>query len=53
MENQLVQMGSRLRELRTVLEVPAEEMARVTKTSVEEYLAHEAGSIDSSFTFIS
>ena len=52
MENQLVQMGSRLRELRTVLEIPVEEMARVTKTTTGEYLAHEAGSIDSSFTFI-
>ena len=52
MENQLVQMGSRLRELRTVLEVPVEEMARVTKTTTDEYLSHEAGAIDSSFTFI-
>ena len=52
MENQLMQMGKRLRELRTILEVPVSEMAKVTNTSEEEYLAHEAGTVDSSFTFI-
>lgn len=52
MENQLMQMGKRLRELRTILEVQVSEMAKVTNTSEEEYLAHEAGTVDSSFTFI-
>ena len=52
MENHLTQMGKRLRELRTVLEVSVAEMARVTELSEEEYLAHEAGTVDSSFTFI-
>ena len=52
MENQLTQMGKRLRELRTILEVSPAEMAQVTQTTEEEYLAHEAGTVDSSFTFI-
>ncbi|MBO4631548.1 MAG: AMP-binding protein, partial [Lentisphaeria bacterium] len=52
MENQLAQMGRRLRELRTILEVSFAEMAQVTQTTEEEYLAHEAGTVDSSFTFI-
>ena len=52
MENQLTQMGKRLRELRTILEISVTEMARVTQTTEEEYLAHEAGTVDSSFTFI-
>ena len=51
-ENQLMQMGRRLRELRTILEVSPAEMAKITELSEEEYLAHEAGTVDSSFTFI-
>ena len=52
MENQLTLMGKRLKELRTILEVSVAEMARITEVTEEEYLAHEAGTIDSSFTFI-
>ena len=52
MENQLVQMGKRLREMRQVLDISAAEMARITGVSEKEYLSHEAGEIDSSFTFI-
>ena len=52
MENQLVQMGNRLRELRTILEVSVADMAKSTEVSEEEYLAHEAGTVDSSISFI-
>ncbi len=52
MNSQLVQMGNRLREIRQVLDISAAEMARITGVTEKEYLAHEAGEIDSSFTFI-
>ena len=52
MENQLQLIGKRIRETRQVLELSVEEMARVTGVTQEEYLAHENGEIDHSFTFI-
>jgi len=52
MENQLKLIGERIRETRTVLEISTAEMAKVTGVSEEEYLAHERGDIDHSFTFI-
>ncbi|MCQ2378564.1 MAG: AMP-binding protein [Victivallaceae bacterium] len=52
MDNDLILMGKRLRELRQLRNISAAEMARVTGLSEEEYLRHEAGEVDSSFTFI-
>ena len=52
MENQAVLIGKRIREIRTVLEITPEEMARVTGVSKEEYLKHESGELDSSFSFL-
>ena len=52
MENQLKQMGNRIREIRTILEIPVSEMAAVTGLSEDEYLKHEEGTVDSSFSFI-
>lgn len=52
MESQLKQMGKRIREIRTLLEISVSEMAAVTGLSEEEYLKHEDGLVDSSFTFI-
>ncbi|MBR1953420.1 MAG: AMP-binding protein, partial [Lentisphaeria bacterium] len=52
MDNQLVTMGKRIREIRTILDISIAEMARITNISEEEYIAHEEGKIDSSFTFI-
>ena len=52
MESQLKQMGNRIREIRTILEISVEEMAQVTGLSEAEYLKHEEGLVDSSFTFI-
>ena len=45
-------MGKRLRELRTVLDIPVSEMAQVTGLDEETYLAHENGSVDFSITFL-
>ena len=52
MDNQLVTMGKRIREIRTILDISIAEMARITNISEEEYIAHEEGKVDSSFTFI-
>ncbi len=52
MENQLQQMGRRIRELRTLLDISPEDMAELHRMTVEEYKSHEDGQIDSSFTFI-
>ena len=52
MENQLQQMGRRIREARTVLDISVAEMAALHHLSEEEYLKHETGDVDSSFTFI-
>ncbi len=45
-------MGRRIREARNVLNISVSEMARVTGVSEQEYLDHESGMVDSSFTFI-
>jgi len=52
MESQAVSIGRRMRELRTVLEITPEEMAQFTGVSPEEYLKHESGEIDNSFSFL-
>ena len=52
MENELKQMGRRLGELRTIMNVSVAEMARITGLTEAEYIAQEKGETDSSFTFI-
>ena len=52
MEKSLELMGRRIREARTVLDIPVAEMARLHDISEDEYLKHEAGEVDSSFTFL-
>lgn len=52
MENKLMEIAFRIRELRDILEFTPEEMAEATATSVEEYLEYESGSKDFSFTFL-
>ena len=52
MENQLVMMGKRIKEIRNILDISITEMARITGISEAEYLEHEEGKVDSSFTFI-
>ena len=53
MKSQAKMIGERLREIRTIMEISTATMAQVTGVSEAEYIAHEAGEIDSSFTFIS
>ncbi|MBR6608034.1 MAG: cupin domain-containing protein [Oscillospiraceae bacterium] len=52
MENKLMEIAFRIRELRDILEFTPEEMAEATATSVEEYVEYESGSKDFSFTFL-
>ena len=52
LEQQLKQIGGRIREIRNILNIPAIEMAAITGISEAEYLAHESGDVDSSFTFL-
>ena len=52
LELQLKQIGGRIREIRNILNITIIEMASITGISEEEYLAHESGEIDSSFTFL-
>lgn len=52
MEQQLKQIGRRIRELRTLLKILPEEMAEIASMSVEEYLRKENGESDCSFSFL-
>lgn len=52
-EKQLIVIGKRIREARSVLNIGIEEMAKINGISPKEYLAHEAGTIDCSYTFLS
>ncbi len=52
MENYLKQMGCRIKEMRSVLEIPVSEMAALHGISEQDYLKHENGEVDASFTFL-
>ena len=52
MENDVKQIGLRIREMRTVMGKTPEEMAAVNSQTVEEYLAYENGETDFSVTFV-
>jgi transcriptional regulator with XRE-family HTH domain len=52
MENQFKVIGRRIFEIRQVLEISVAEMAKVTGITEEEYLKHENGVVESSFSFI-
>lgn len=49
---QVKQIAERIRGLRLDLDISAEKMAEVCDTTVEDYLAHENGQTDFSFTFL-
>ncbi len=52
-ENQpILQIAERIRGLRLILDISEEEMAKVCDTTVEDYIAHEKGELDFSFTFL-
>lgn len=52
MEAQLAEIAQRIRTLREILEISAEDMAEKTGVSVEEYCRLESGENDFSFTFL-
>ena len=48
MEDQIRQIGQRLKGLREVLDIPAEEVAQLCGVSVEHYMKMEEGEADPS-----
>jgi len=52
MESKIKEIAQRIRELRLILEISEEEMAKTTDVSVEEYRNYENGTEDFSFTFL-
>ena len=52
MENQVLLIAKRIKELRQITGKSLEEMAAVTNVSVDDYLKSEAGENDFSFTFV-
>lgn len=52
LDNKLAEIAMRIRVMREIMEIPVEDMARATQTTKEEYLAHEEGQRDFSFTFL-
>lgn len=52
MDEIIREIGERLRGMREILDISAEEMAAVTGTSLEEYQLVETGQKDFSFTFL-
>jgi len=52
MTEQLIEIGGRLRGLRSVMDISTEKMAEDLKLGVQEYLAFERGEHDFSFSFL-
>lgn len=52
MMEEVKEIGKRLMELRDILEITPEEMASHIGVDLENYLAHETGQTDFSFTFL-
>lgn len=52
MQEQLKEVADRIKNMREILGISPETMARNTGVSAEEYAAYEAGEKDFSFTFI-
>ena len=52
MSTQVSQIAERVKGLRQILDISVECMANVCDTTVEDYIAHEEGNIDFSFTFL-
>ncbi|MBR6917868.1 MAG: AMP-binding protein [Clostridia bacterium] len=51
-QNQLSEVASRIKEMREILGMSAEETAKKTELSLEQYLDYESGAVDLPFTFI-
>ena len=52
MNEQVLQIAERIRGLRIILDITTAEMAEVCSTSEEDYISHENGELDFSFTFL-
>jgi len=52
MSSQVAQIAERVKGLRQILDISVEQMAKVCDTTVEDYVAHENGTVDFSFTFL-
>lgn len=52
MDTKIIEIAQRIRGIREILEIPVEEMAQLLEITPEEYLAHENGENDFSFTFL-
>ena len=52
MENKILEISQRIKELRDILGISAEEMAKCTELTTERYLELESGNADFTFTFI-
>ncbi|GHU79570.1 transcriptional regulator [Clostridia bacterium] len=52
METKIQEIAQRIKELRLILEISEEEMARVTDMTLAEYRQYETGAEDFSFTFL-
>ena len=52
MEAKLVETANRIRGLRELMDISAEEMAKATNTTVDDYLKLESGEKDFGFTFL-
>ena len=51
-QNQLSEVASSIKEMREILGMSAEETAKKTELSLEQYLDYESGAVDLPFTFI-
>ena len=52
MTQQLIEIGRRLKALRSIMDMTAEQMAEALNVCTEEYLAYEQGQRDFSFSFL-
>lgn len=52
MAPEIKDIALRIRALRNILEIPEDEMAEITDTTIEEYRQYEQGERDFSFTFL-
>ena len=52
MDSQIKEIAQRIKGLREILEIPTEDMASLLHISVEDYMSHENGQSDFSFTFL-
>ena len=50
--NEVLEVAARIREMREIAGLHAEEMAEKTNLTVDEYRAYESGTVDLPFTFI-